>query len=155
MIKICIVVFEKLKKKKKILTVKKSSQMLLFLKFYYHSYVKSEGFIERRSSKKHTAVTGNAKKGPLNLSAKLEWVCLQHRQAWSRPQSPVKWESVETGQGWMLRWSSSVEHTYRECERPGTAEGGGQNQPVCTSTVLWEPVSSITTRPAKLTYPRN
>ena len=97
--------------------------------------------------------TRNAKKGCLNLSAKLEWLCLQHRQAWSRPQSPVKWEYVETGQGWMLRWSSSVERTYRECERPGTAEGGGQNQPVCTSTVLWEPVSSITGGPAKLTYP--
>lgn len=95
------------------------------------------------------------RKGSLNLSVKLEWLCLQHRQAWSRPQSPVKWESVETGQGWMLQWSSSVDRTYRECERPGSAEGGGQNQPVCTSTVLWELVSSITTRPAKLTYPRN
>lgn len=89
-----------------------------------------------RSSKHHTVVTRNAKKGSLNLSGKLEWLCLQHRQAWSRPQSPVKWESVETGQGWTLRWSSSVERTYRECERPGSAEGGGQNQPVCTSTVL-------------------
>lgn len=101
-----------------------------FGKFYYHSYVKGEGFIKRRSSKQHTAVTGNAKKGSLNLSVKLERLCLRHRQAWSRPQSPVKWESVETGQAWMLQWSSSVERTYRECERPGTAEGGGQ-KPAC------------------------
>lgn len=55
--------------------------MLLFLKFYYYGYVKSEGFIERRTSQKHIVVTGNAKKGPLNLSVKLEWLCLQHRQA--------------------------------------------------------------------------
>lgn len=74
--------------------------------------------LREASSKQHTLVTGNAKKDSLNLSGKLEWLCLQHRQAWSRPQSPVKWESVGTGQGWMLQWSSSVERTYRECERP-------------------------------------
>lgn len=55
--------------------------MLLFLKFYYRGYVKGEGFIKRSSSKQHTALTGNAKKGSLNLSVKLEWLCLQHRQA--------------------------------------------------------------------------
>lgn len=37
--------------------------MLLFLKMYYHSYVKDEGIIKRGSSKQHTVVTGNAKKG--------------------------------------------------------------------------------------------
>lgn len=101
-------------------------------------YVKNGGFVER-SAKRHTAVTGNAKKGGPNLSVKPEWLCLQHRQAGSRPQSPVKWESAETGQGWTLRRRSSVERTYRECERPATAGGGGQNQPGCASTVLWEP----------------
>lgn len=74
--------------------------------------------LREAGSKHHTVVTGNAKNDSLNLSGKLEWLCLQHRQAWSRPQSPVKWESVGTGQGWMLQWSSSVERTYRECERP-------------------------------------
>lgn len=79
------------------------------------------------------------RKGPpsLNLSVKLEWLCLQHRQAGSGPQSPVKWESVESGQGWTLRRSSSLEHTYRECERPGSGEeggavgGGGGQKPAC------------------------
>lgn len=101
-------------------------------------YVKTGGFVER-SAKRHAAVTGNAKKGSPNLSVKPEWLCLQHRQAWSRPQSPVKWESAETGQGWTLQRRSSVERTYRECERPATAGGGGQNQPGCASAVLWEP----------------
>lgn len=97
------------------------------------------GDLLRRSAKQHTAVTGNAKKGSPNLSVKPEWLCLRHRQAWSRPQSPVKWESAEAGQGWTLQWRPSVERTYRECERPATAGGGGQNRPGCASTVLWEP----------------
>lgn len=91
------------------------------------------------STKQHRAVTGNAKKGSPNISVKAEWSCLPHRQAWSRPQSPVKWESAESGQGWTLQRRSSVERTYRECERPATAGGGGQNQPGCAPTVLWEP----------------
>lgn len=137
-----------------ILTVQKSS--CYFWMFYYGGRVMEVKDLLREEVANSTWwLLEMQRKGPLNLSVKLEWLCLQHRQAWSRPQSPVKWESVETGQGWMLRWGSSVERTYRECERPGTAEGGGQNQPVCTSTVLWEPVSSITTRPVKLTYPRN
>lgn len=99
-------------------------------------YVKVEDLLS--SAKQHTAVTGNAQKGSPNLSVKAEWLCLQHRQVWSRPQSPVKWESAEPGQGWTLQRCSSVERTYRECERPATAGGGGQNQPGCASTVLWE-----------------
>lgn len=95
-------------------------------------------------------VTVNAKKGSHHFSGKLEWLCLRRRQAGGRPQSPVKWESVGTGQGWTLQCSSSVEWTHRECERPGTAKGSRQNQPVCTSSVLWEPVRSTTNKPAEL-----
>lgn len=99
----------------------------------------------------------NAKKECLNVSVKPEWLCLRHRQAWSRPQSPVKWESVESGDWTGL--NASVKLLSRAyLQRMWEAWhcwGGGQNQPVCTSTVLREPVSSTTSRPAERTYSRN
>lgn len=135
-----------IKKVKCFCTVIWTSLSLPSLVIQHHCNVNGEGIIKRGSTKLNTLVTGNAKKkGSLNLSLKLEWLCLHHRQAWSRPQSPVKWESVETGQGWMLQWSYSVERTYRECERLGIAEGGVQYP--ATKLKPTKPASSSTVCP--------
>lgn len=60
------------------------SSLSLFLKIYHHGYVKGGGFIKRRSSKQHTVVTGNAKKGVPKFICKA-WMVMSAAQTGLKP----------------------------------------------------------------------